>query len=84
MTSGLHELAARRPLLPIARLPSHILRSIAVYRLTGETNVVAAMLFPNVEEWRESADRHPKVEGARKVTIQVVMSPYKGLVWSGA
>jgi len=45
---------------------------------------MAVMLFRSMEEYQEFEDRHPKVAGARSVTTQVVMSPYKGVVWSGA
>jgi len=59
-------------------------RTIAVYKLAGETDILAVMLFQSMEEYQRFAKRHPKVKGAWRVTTQVVMSPYKGVVWSGA
>ena len=59
-------------------------RCIAVYKLAGETDIMAVMLFQGLEEYQKFADRHPKVHGARTVHTQVVTSPYKGVVWSGA
>jgi DNA-binding Lrp family transcriptional regulator len=59
-------------------------RTIAVYKLAGESDIMAVMLFPSMKEFQDFEDRHHKVKGARSVSIQVVMSPYKGVVWSGA
>jgi DNA-binding Lrp family transcriptional regulator len=59
-------------------------RTIAVYKLAGESDIMAVMLFPSTKEYQDFEDRHPTVKGARSVTMQVVISPYKGVVWSGA
>jgi len=59
-------------------------RTIAVYKLAGESDIMAVMLFPSTREFQDFEDRHPTVKGARSVTMQVVISPYKGVVWSGA
>jgi len=59
-------------------------RSIAVYKLTGENDVMAVFLFPNAKEFQKFAEKNRKVKGAKSVTVQVVTGSHKGVVWSGA
>ncbi len=59
-------------------------RSLAVYRVTGDHDILSVMLFRDSREFQEFADKHLKVEGVKSIKTQIVMSPYKGEVWSGA
>ena len=59
-------------------------RSIAVYGMAGENDILSVMLFTDAKEFRDFADEHQKMEGVKSVMMQVVITAYKGDVWSGA
>jgi len=59
-------------------------RSLAVYRVTGDYDLLSVMLFRDPREFQEFADRHLKVEGGKSIKTHIVVSSYKGEIWSGA
>jgi len=68
------------------RVVSHLCahnRAIAVYRVTGDHDVLCVMLFMDMSELHEFLDRHLRTDGIRDVRTQIVMSPYKGVPWTG-
>ncbi len=58
-------------------------RSLAVYRTAGDDSVLSVMLFTDSREFQDFADNHSMIEGVQSVSIQVVMTPYKGFLSSG-
>ncbi|MFQ6128922.1 MAG: Lrp/AsnC family transcriptional regulator [Thermoplasmata archaeon] len=58
-------------------------RAIAVYRVTGEHEVLCVMLFVDMSELQEFLDSYLGMDGIRDVKAQIVMSPYKGVPWTG-
>jgi DNA-binding Lrp family transcriptional regulator len=67
----------------IKRLCQHP-RCLAVYKVTGDQDIMSVMLFTDTSEYRVFADRYVKAAGVKSVTTQVVLSPYKGIIWSDA
>lgn len=58
-------------------------RAIAVYRVTGDHDVLAVMFFIDMSELHDFLDHYLQLEGIREVRTQIVMSPYKGVPWTG-
>ncbi|MFQ5909820.1 MAG: Lrp/AsnC family transcriptional regulator, partial [Thermoplasmata archaeon] len=58
-------------------------RAIAVYRVTGEHEILCVMLFVNMPELQDFLDSYLDMDGVRNVRAQIVMSPYKGVPWTG-
>ncbi len=58
-------------------------RAVAVYRVTGEFEILCVMLFVDMSEMQTFIDSYLKIDGINKVTTQIVMSPYKGVPWTG-
>lgn len=58
-------------------------RAVAVYRVTGDYEILCVMLFVDMSEMQMFIDSYLKLEGITKVTTQIVMSPYKGVPWTG-
>lgn len=66
----------------VAKICAHN-RAIAVYRVTGDHDVLCVMFFIDMSELHEFLDRYLQIEGIRDVRTQIVMSPYKGVPWTG-
>jgi len=58
-------------------------RAVAVYRVTGEHELLCVMLFVDMPELQTFIDSYLKMEGIRDIRTQIVMSPYKGVPWTG-
>ncbi len=58
-------------------------RAVAVYRVTGDFEILCVMLFIDMSEMQMFIDSYLKIDGINKVTTQIVMSPYKGVPWTG-
>jgi Lrp/AsnC family transcriptional regulator for asnA, asnC and gidA len=58
-------------------------RAVAVYRVTGDFEILCVMLFVDMSEMQTFIDSYLKMEGINKVLTQIVMSPYKGVPWTG-
>ena len=66
----------------VSRICAHT-RAIAVYRVTGDHDVLCVMLFVDMSELHDFLDRYLQMDGIRDVKSQIVMSPYKGVPWTG-
>ncbi|HEY7588538.1 MAG TPA: Lrp/AsnC family transcriptional regulator [Thermoplasmata archaeon] len=66
----------------VAKVTAHN-RAIAVYRVTGDHDILCVMFFIDMSELHEFLDRDLQIEGIRDVRTQIVMSPYKGVPWTG-
>ncbi|HYM39710.1 MAG TPA: Lrp/AsnC family transcriptional regulator [Thermoplasmata archaeon] len=66
----------------VARVTAHP-RAIAVYRVTGEHDVLCVMFFVDMSELHEFLDKYLQIDGVRHVDTQIVLSPYKGVPWTG-
>ncbi|MFQ6060148.1 MAG: Lrp/AsnC family transcriptional regulator [Thermoplasmata archaeon] len=58
-------------------------RAVAVYRVTGEYEILCVMLFVDMSEMQNFIDSYLKMDGINEVKTQIVMSPYKGVPWTG-
>lgn len=58
-------------------------RAVAVYRVTGDYEILCVMLFMDMSEMQTFIDSYLKMDGINKVKTQIVMSPYKGVPWTG-
>lgn len=58
-------------------------RVIAVYRVTGEYDLLVVTLFVGMTELQEFIDSYLKIEGVRETQTQIVMSALKGVPWTG-
>ena len=58
-------------------------RAVAVYRVTGEHDVLCVMFFVDMSELHEFLDKYLQVPGIRHMETQIVLSPYKGVPWTG-
>ncbi len=58
-------------------------RAVAVYRVTGDHEILCVMLFVDMPELQDFLDSYLDVDGIRDVRAQIVMSPYKGVPWTG-
>jgi Lrp/AsnC family leucine-responsive transcriptional regulator len=66
----------------VKRICEHA-RAIAVYRVTGDHEILCVMLFVDMTELQGFLDSYLDVDGVRDVKAQIVMSPYKGVPWTG-
>ena len=58
-------------------------RVIAVYRVTGEYDLLVVTLFVGMTELQEFIDGYLKIEGVKETQTQIVMSALKGVPWTG-
>ena len=58
-------------------------RAVAVYRVTGDFEILCVMLFVDMSEMQTIIDSYLKMDGITRVLTQIVMSPYKGVPWTG-
>ncbi len=58
-------------------------RVIAVYRVTGEYDLLVVTLFVGMTELQEFIDSYMKIEGVIETQTQIVMSALKGVPWTG-
>ncbi len=58
-------------------------RAVAVYRVTGDFEILCVMLFVDMSEMQTFIDSYLKMDGINRVLTQIVMSPYKGVPWTG-
>jgi DNA-binding Lrp family transcriptional regulator len=58
-------------------------RAVAVYRVTGDHEILCVMLFVDMPELQDFLDSYLDMDGIREVRAQIVMSPYKGVPWTG-
>lgn len=58
-------------------------RAVAVYRVTGDHEILCVMLFVDMPELQDFLDSYLDMDGIRDVRAQIVMSPYKGVPWTG-
>ncbi len=58
-------------------------RAVAVYRVTGEHDVLCVMFFVDMSELHEFLDKYLQIPGIRHVETQIVLNPYKGVPWTG-
>ncbi len=66
----------------VAKITAHP-RAVAVYRVTGEHDVLCVMFFIDMSELHEFLDGYLQIEGIRHVETQIVLNPYKGVPWTG-
>lgn len=58
-------------------------RVVAVYRVTGEYDLLVVALFVGMTELQEFIDTFLKMDGIRETDTQIVMSAHKGVPWTG-
>lgn len=58
-------------------------RVVALYRVTGEYDLLCITLFISMNELQEFLDAYLKIEGIIEVKTQIVMSAHKGVPWTG-
>ena len=58
-------------------------RAVAVYRVTGDFEILCVMLFVDMSEMQSFIDSYLKMDGIGEIKTQIVMSPYKGVPWTG-
>jgi len=58
-------------------------RVIALYRVTGEYDLLCVTLFVNMTELQEFIDKYLKIKGIKHCDTQIVMSAHKGVPWTG-
>jgi len=66
----------------VAKITAHP-RAVAVYRVTGEHDVLCVMFFIDMSELHEFLDKYLQILGIRHVETQIVLNPYKGVPWTG-
>jgi DNA-binding Lrp family transcriptional regulator len=66
----------------VAKIVDHN-RVIAVYRVTGEYDLLVVTLFVGMTELQEFIDSYLKIEGVKETQTQIVMSALKGVPWTG-
>jgi len=66
----------------VARVVDHN-RVVAVYRVTGEYDLLVVTLFVGMTELQEFIDSYLKIEGVKETQTQIVMSALKGVPWTG-
>jgi DNA-binding Lrp family transcriptional regulator len=66
----------------VAKITAHP-RAVAVYRVTGEHDVLCVMFFVDMSELHEFLDKYLQIQGVRHVETQIVLNPYKGVPWTG-
>jgi len=58
-------------------------RVVAVYRVTGEYDLLVVALFVGMSELQEFIDNFLKIDGVKETDTQIVMSAHKGVPWTG-
>jgi|GEM_PF-213382 DNA-binding Lrp family transcriptional regulator len=58
-------------------------RVVAVYRVTGEYDLLVVSLFVGMDELKEFIDSFLKMDGVKETQTQIVMSALKGVPWTG-
>jgi len=58
-------------------------RVVAVYRVTGEYDLLVVTLFVGMGELQEFIDTFLKMDGVKETQTQIVMSALKGVPWTG-
>ncbi len=58
-------------------------RVVAVYRVTGEYDILVVALFVGMAELQEFIDSFLKMDGIKETDTQIVMSAHKGVPWTG-
>jgi len=58
-------------------------RVVAVYRVTGEYDLLVVALFVGMTELQEFIDTFLKMDGIKETDTQIVMSAHKGVPWTG-
>jgi DNA-binding Lrp family transcriptional regulator len=58
-------------------------RVVAVYRVTGEYDLLVVALFVGMGELQEFIDSYLKMDGVKETDTQIVMSAHKGVPWTG-
>jgi DNA-binding Lrp family transcriptional regulator len=58
-------------------------RVIAIYRVTGEYDLLCVTLFVSMSEVQDFIDNYLKIRGIHHVETQIVMSAHKGVPWTG-
>jgi DNA-binding Lrp family transcriptional regulator len=58
-------------------------RVVALYRVTGESDLLCVTLFVNMAELQDFIDNYLKIKGIQHVETQIVMSAHKGVPWTG-
>jgi len=58
-------------------------RVVAVYRVTGEYDLLVVALFVGMTELQEFIDTFLKTDGIKETDTQIVMSAHKGVPWTG-
>ncbi|UCH90228.1 MAG: Lrp/AsnC family transcriptional regulator [Thermoplasmata archaeon] len=58
-------------------------RVIALYRVTGEHDLLCVTLFVNMSELQDFIDNYLRIKGVKHVDTQIVMSAHKGVPWTG-
>ncbi len=66
----------------VAKITAHP-RAVAVYRVTGEHDVLCVMFFVDMSELHGFLDKYLQIPGVRHVETQIVLNPYKGVPWTG-
>lgn len=66
----------------VAKIVDHN-RVIAVYRVTGEYDLLLVTLFVGMAELQEFIDKYLKIDGVKETQTQIVMSALKGVPWTG-
>jgi Lrp/AsnC family transcriptional regulator for asnA, asnC and gidA len=58
-------------------------RVVAVYRVTGEYDLLVVALFVGMTELQEFIDTFLKIDGIKETDTQIVMSAHTGVPWTG-
>lgn len=58
-------------------------RVVAVYRVTGEYDLLVVALFVGMTELQEFIDTYLKMDGVKETETQIVMTAHKGVPWTG-
>jgi DNA-binding Lrp family transcriptional regulator len=66
----------------VKKVKSHR-RVIALYRVTGEYDLLCVTLFVSMAELQDFIDNYLKIKGIKHVDTQIVMSAHKGVPWTG-
>jgi DNA-binding Lrp family transcriptional regulator len=58
-------------------------RVIALYRVTGEYELLCVTLFANMSELESFIDKYLRIKGISHVDTQIVMTAHKRVPWTG-
>lgn len=66
----------------VSKIKNHR-RVVALYRVTGASDLLCVTLFVNMAELQDFIDNFLKIKGIKDIETQIVMSAHKGVPWTG-